>query len=91
MSRVGEWIRNDLRKVNKPGEIVTTVRTFPMILLRALLNFVLALLVIYAALAIFGHADAFDQWWWLAALWAGSSAGSLVSQRKAGARRSRDQ
>jgi hypothetical protein len=84
---MSDWIRNDLRKVNKPGEIVRTVRTFPTILLRVVVSFVLALLVIYAVLAIFGNADAFDQWWWLAALWAGSSAGSLVSQRKAGARR----
>lgn len=86
MSRIGEWIRRDLRRVNKPSEIVSTVRAYPMILLRAVLNFVLILLGIYAVLAIFGHAGAFDQWWWLAALWAGSSAGALVSQRKAGAR-----
>jgi hypothetical protein len=87
MSRIGEWIRNDLRGVNKPGEIFRTVRTFPIILLRALLIFVFGLFVIYAVLAIFGHADAFGEWWWLAALWAGSRAGSMVSRLKASAPR----
>jgi len=46
----------------------------------------LASVAIYALLAIFGHAEAFGEWWWLAALWAGSRAGSLVSRPKASAR-----
>ena len=83
MSRIGEWVRSDLRKVNTPHEITRTFRRYPMIALRVVLSFVLAMLAIFALLTIFGHGDAFGDWWWLAAIWAGSGGGVMLSERKA--------
>jgi hypothetical protein len=74
---IGEWVRSDLRKVNTPREIACTFRRYPMNALRVVLSFVLALVVIFALLTTFGHGDAFGDWWWLAGLWAGSSAGGF--------------
>lgn len=82
MSRIGEWIRDDLRRVNTPTEVVHTVRAFPILLLKAVLNFVVSLLAIYVLLAVFGHADAFGDWWWLAGIWTGSAVGSMIHGRK---------
>jgi hypothetical protein len=82
MSRLVEWIRDDLRKVNRPGEIVVTVRTFPVILLKFGLHLAVGLLVIYAALALFGNSDVFGSWWWLAVLWSSSRAGAMIHRQK---------
>jgi len=87
VSGIGKWIRNDLRKMNSPGDVVRTVRSYPMILVRALLSFLFALFVIWGVLALFGHADLIASWWWPAAIWASTSAGAMISDRKTNAAR----
>jgi hypothetical protein len=58
-----EWANDDLKGMNRPGEIIATLRTHPGILLRGLLQLVIALVVVAAALAIFGALDQFNSWW----------------------------
>jgi hypothetical protein len=75
-----EWAKDDLKGMNKPGEIIATLRSHPSILLRGLLQLVLALAVVAAALAIFGALDQFSSWWWLAGVHAGLSVGRDIGR-----------
>lgn len=77
-----EWARDDLKGMNRPGEIVVTLRSHPRILVRGLMHLVMPLAVVAIALAIFGAFDRFGEWWWLAFIHAGLAIGRDVGRHK---------
>lgn len=77
-----QWIRDDLRKVNRPSEIAATVKRYPAILLTMLMTAVVGCAVLALVLWAVGELDTFANWIFAPLIHAGGSGGRAIHARK---------
>lgn len=77
-----QWIRDDLKKVNRPSEIATTVKRYPAILLTMLMTAVVGCAVLALVLWVVGELDTFADWIFAPLILAGGSGGRAIHARK---------
>lgn len=77
-----QWIRDDLKKVNRPSEIAATAKRYPTILLTTLMAAVVGCAVLALVLWVIGALGSFAEWIFAPLILAGGSGGTAIHARK---------